>query len=153
MESNEKTQASKDTEQTSMPTIIDIRSDAAKLELKQGIREGLRASDGEGRTLPTLLLYDEAGLKLFEKITYLPEYYLTGAEIEVLERHAPRIAERIPNDSIVVELGSGYEKKIFAKRLDRSGKRWLTKATEICARSRYYWMHLRTLRRKSATMP
>lgn len=55
-----------------------------------------------------MLLYDEAGLKLFEQITYLDEYYLTNAEIEVLERHADAIAERIPLDALVVELGSGY---------------------------------------------
>lgn len=35
-------------------------------------------------------------------------YYLTNAEIEVLETYAEKIAERIPTGSIVVELGSGY---------------------------------------------
>jgi L-histidine Nalpha-methyltransferase / hercynylcysteine S-oxide synthase len=49
----------------------------------------------------------EAGLKLFEDITYLDEYYLTNAEIEVLEKHARDIAERIPGGSRLVELGSG----------------------------------------------
>lgn len=89
------------------PNIIDIRSDAAGIELKQLILEGLQPKDGEEKTLPTLLLYDNAGLKLFERITYLDEYYLTGDEIEVLEKHASQIAERIPDNSMVVELGSG----------------------------------------------
>ncbi len=30
----------------------------------------------------------EAGLKIFEEITFLDEYYLTNAEIQALERHA-----------------------------------------------------------------
>jgi uncharacterized SAM-dependent methyltransferase len=89
------------------PNIIDIRSDAAGIELKQLVLEGLQPKDGEEKTLPTLLLYDNAGLKLFERITYLDEYYLTGDEIDVLENHASQIAERIPDSSMVVELGSG----------------------------------------------
>jgi uncharacterized SAM-dependent methyltransferase len=35
-------------------------------------------------------------------------YYLTNAEIEVLETYADNIAERIPTGSVIVELGSGY---------------------------------------------
>ena len=34
-------------------------------------------------------------------------YYLTNAEIEVLEKYADNMAERIPSGSLVVELGSG----------------------------------------------
>ena len=95
-------------EKTLRPDIIDIRSDAAGIELKQLIHKGLKAQDGSGeKTLPTLLLYDTKGLKLFERITYLDEYYLTGEEIQVLETHADRIAERIPTNALIVELGSG----------------------------------------------
>jgi L-histidine Nalpha-methyltransferase / hercynylcysteine S-oxide synthase len=49
----------------------------------------------------------EAGLKLFEEITYLDEYYLTNAEIEALESHAREIAQRLSEGSRLVELGSG----------------------------------------------
>lgn len=38
----------------------------------------------------------------------MKEYYLTNAEIEVLETQADRIAQRIPAHSRLVELGSGY---------------------------------------------
>ena len=41
------------------------------------------------------------------QITYLDEYYLTNAEIEVLRSYARNIAEAIPSGSMVVELGSG----------------------------------------------
>lgn len=88
-------------------SIIDIRSDRAGIELKHEIIAGLKAPAGKGKTLPTLLLYDDRGLKLFEDITYLDEYYLTGEEIKVLEKNAQKIAECIPNEALVVELGSG----------------------------------------------
>lgn len=100
-------QESEHVSRASVPGIIDIRSDAAGIELQQLIRNGLRPQDGKEKTLPTLLLYDNKGLKLFEQITYLDEYYLTGQEIYVLEKYADRIAERIPSGAMVVELGSG----------------------------------------------
>lgn len=102
------TQASQP-ESRSGPNIIDIRQEALTPLVDQ-ISTGLRAKDGKEKTLPTLLLYNEEGLKLFERITYLEEYYLTGQEIEVLEQYAESIADRIALQpgSIVVELGSGY---------------------------------------------
>jgi uncharacterized SAM-dependent methyltransferase len=87
--------------------IIDIRVGETDFDILQDIKSGLRPQHGAEKTLPTLLLYDEAGLRLFEKITYLEEYYLTNTEIEVLETYADRIAERIEPGSVVVELGSG----------------------------------------------
>lgn len=53
--------------------IIDIRSDTAGSEILADIKKGLRPQDGGEKTLPTLLLYDEFGLRLFEKITYLDQ--------------------------------------------------------------------------------
>lgn len=100
--------------------IIDIRSDKAGIELKQLILDGLKPKNGVKKTLPTLLLYNDAGLKLFEKITYLEEYYLTSQEIEVLENHATSIAERIPDCAMVVELGSGYGTDVPCNRRRRS---------------------------------
>ena len=90
-----------------VPQIIDIRSDTASFNIKKDIISGLNPSSGEAKTLPTLLLYDDPGLRLFEEITYLDEYYLTGEEITVLGKYADRIAERIPDEALVVELGSG----------------------------------------------
>jgi hypothetical protein len=87
--------------------IIDIRQDDFDGSLVKDIYNGLNPQDGGQRTLPTLLLYDCEGLRLFEKITYLDEYYLTNAEIEVLTTHAKAIVEQIPENSQLVELGSG----------------------------------------------
>lgn len=72
--------------------------------------------------LPTMLLYDEKGLQLFEKITYNPHYYLTNSEIEILQQHADEIAYNIRN-STVIELGSGALRKtsLILQALDRLG--------------------------------
>ena len=89
--------------------VIDIRSEEIQVSLLDEINRGLRPEAGTGKTLPTLLLYDAKGLALFEDITYLDEYYLTNAEIDVLENHCDQIASRIAYGAQVVELGSGYE--------------------------------------------
>ena len=91
-------------------SIIDIRNGTDHTSsLIDQVRSGLRPADGGEKRLPTLLLYNQDGLKLFEKITYLDEYYLTGQELELLENNADRIADRIAlqPDSMVIELGSG----------------------------------------------
>jgi hypothetical protein len=87
--------------------IIDIRREGTVDSLREDLENSLREKNDGQKTLPTLLLYNEAGLRLFERITYLEEYYLTNAEIEVLEKYADSIAKRIPEGSMVVELGSG----------------------------------------------
>lgn len=88
--------------------VIDIRRQELDFSLLDDIRRGLQKSKDAFLTLPTLLLYDEAGLKLFENITYLDQYYLTNAEIEVLTHYADKIAMKIHAGSLIVELGSGY---------------------------------------------
>ncbi len=94
--------------------IIDIRRDHAEHSILDEILKGLSPSKGQEKCLPTLLLYDECGLKLFEDITYLDQYYLTNAEIEALNGYAQTIAQQIEPGSMVIELGSGYETVISA---------------------------------------
>ena len=89
------------------PRIIDIRRGKDELCHRNDIIKALNSYAKGEKVLPTLLLYDEDGLKLFEKVTYLEEYYPSNAEIEVLESNCYRIAERILDGSRVVELGSG----------------------------------------------
>ncbi|KAK7538111.1 histidine-specific methyltransferase [Phyllosticta citribraziliensis] len=104
--------------------IINIRGDANGNCLLDDALKGLHAKEGTEKTLSTILLYDEVGLRLFEKITYLKDYYLTNAEIEVLETYAERIADRIQPGSILLELGSGNLRKvnIILQALERQGK-------------------------------
>jgi uncharacterized SAM-dependent methyltransferase len=107
------------------PDILDIRHAAVEINLKAEVLSQFHTRDGP-RKLPTLLLYDERGLQLFEKvrrssrlppastphanalqITYLDEYYLTNDEIEVLETFARDIVQDIPSGAMIIELGSG----------------------------------------------
>ncbi|KAL2189443.1 hypothetical protein L209DRAFT_761860 [Thermothelomyces heterothallicus CBS 203.75] len=93
------------------PDIIDIRHAAVEINLKAEVLAQFHARDGP-RKLPTLLLYDENGLQLFEKITYLEEYYLTNDEIAVLKSYAADIVKYIPSGAMVIELGSGNLRKV-----------------------------------------
>jgi L-histidine Nalpha-methyltransferase / hercynylcysteine S-oxide synthase len=52
--------------------IIDVRRDTVEFNLKADILTSLRPSFGP-KTLPTLLLYDEQGLQLFEEVSFMRE--------------------------------------------------------------------------------
>ncbi len=54
----------------------------------QAVLTGLTASS---KSLPAWLFYDEAGSRLFEQITLLPEYYLTRTERAIFQRYADSI--------------------------------------------------------------
>lgn len=73
----------------------------------QDVIEGLR---GAPMTLPPQYFYDDRGSILFERITRLPEYYLTRKELEILEQRAPEIAE-LTGPAELIELGSGSARK------------------------------------------
>ena len=72
------------------------------------ILAGLSASQ---KTLPAKLFYDEAGCALFNRITLLPEYYVTRAEMALLDRHAAEIAAHAPPGAALVEYGASDEAK------------------------------------------
>ncbi len=55
--------------------------------------------------------YDEAGSKLFERITMLPEYYPTRTELGILRDRACEIAA-IPSGAALVEFGAGATTKV-----------------------------------------
>ncbi|KAJ3109264.1 hypothetical protein HDU97_007758 [Phlyctochytrium planicorne] len=64
------------------------------------------------RSIPTLVLYDDKGLDLFDQITYLEEYYLTNAEIQIFNNYADEIiAKCVEDGGILVELGVGSMRK------------------------------------------
>lgn len=88
--------------------IVDIRRKKTSSSLLDELCEKLSGEKGKEKQLPTILLYDERGLKLFEEITYLEEYYLTNAEIEALQAHSDSIAKEVPHGVQMIELGSGY---------------------------------------------
>ncbi len=54
----------------------------------EAVRTGLTAHP---KSLPAWLFYDEKGSRLFERITLLPEYYLTRTERAIFQQHADTI--------------------------------------------------------------
>ncbi|GGA06865.1 L-histidine N(alpha)-methyltransferase [Dyella caseinilytica] len=77
-------------------------------QLLQVVQRGLRS---QPKRLPSWLFYDEQGSALFERICEQPEYYLTRAEIALLDAHAGEIAELLGPDVRLVEYGSGHAVK------------------------------------------
>jgi dimethylhistidine N-methyltransferase len=65
----------------------------------------------EPKRLPPKYFYDQVGSELFQRITALPEYYLTRTETAILEAHAGEVAKLIPTDAAVVEIGAGSSAK------------------------------------------
>lgn len=81
----------------------------AQNTLAEDVRQGLTASQ---KWLPCKYFYDPEGSELFERISELPEYYLTRTETAILQRYAATIIERCPLDLALVELGSGSSTKV-----------------------------------------
>ncbi len=71
-------------------------------------RTGLSATP---KTLPPWLFYDEIGSPLFERITELPEYYLTRTERAILAARAGEILSALGAEATFVELGAGTATK------------------------------------------
>ena len=72
------------------------------------VRAGLTR---KAKALPPKYFYDELGSRLFEAICFLPEYYLTRAEGEILQTNASEIISAIEGPVRLLELGSGSAEK------------------------------------------
>ena len=58
--------------------------------------------------LPSKYIYDAEGSRLFQEITALPEYYLTRAELSLLEKNRDQICSQVKdNEFNLIELGCG----------------------------------------------
>jgi len=97
--------------------IIDVHSRSndgiAIVDIPQQVVDGLSRPCGQ-KQIPTMLLYDEEGLRLYDNITTeAPEYYLFAAEEEILIDHADEIVETMHHGvdvsqyEAIVELGAG----------------------------------------------
>jgi dimethylhistidine N-methyltransferase len=73
------------------------------------------------KRIPAKYFYDDAGSRLFDDITELPEYYPTRTELGILLAHAGEMAARCGPRCLLIELGAGSLKKarILLDRLDR----------------------------------
>jgi L-histidine Nalpha-methyltransferase len=74
----------------------------------EDVRNGLSAKP---RRLSPKYFYDELGSLLFDAICQLPEYYLTRAENEIIERYADEIVESVDGAKTLLEMGSGNASK------------------------------------------
>ena len=79
------------------------------------LNEILLGLTSDKKTLPSKLLYDATGSELFQRITELPEYYLTRTEKKLLGARAADIAASVPFEAgrgrALVEFGASDESK------------------------------------------
>ncbi|AZQ43456.1 L-histidine N(alpha)-methyltransferase [Nonlabens ponticola] len=81
-----------------------------KKEFEQHVHDGLKAFP---KYLSSKYIYDDKGDKLFQQIMDLPEYYLTGAEYNIINKHKADLRETFSSDNgfDLIELGAGDGKK------------------------------------------
>jgi dimethylhistidine N-methyltransferase len=80
-------------------------------EVAQAALDGLSRPQ---KTLPAWLFYDDAGCRLFRRITELPEYYLTRTEHALLAECRPTLSRYIVgrgDRAALVEIGTSDETK------------------------------------------
>src|SRR5216683_6116710 len=95
----------------SMITQTALRAASAVGTADRFATEVLAGLSAKPKQLPAKYFYDLAGSALFERITQLPEYYLTRAERALLAAHGGEImADLTPLE--LVELGAGSVAKV-----------------------------------------
>ncbi len=89
-------------------------SPATEIQVEERIAATVRAGlVGARKWLPPWLFYDAAGSRLFERITELPEYYLTRTERSILAAHADEMMAAAAGGGRlrITELGAGSAEK------------------------------------------
>ena len=89
-----------------MTTLSLPLSSVASHHVFAAVNEGLLSSP---KALPAWLFYDEIGSRLFDRITELPEYYLTRTERDIFAANAAEIIGLAAGSHAIqiVELGAG----------------------------------------------
>lgn len=79
-------------------------------EFQEHVKEGLTSFP---KFLSSKYIYDDAGDQLFQQIMELPEYYLTNAEYNIIDRYKTEISTPFHSDAgfDLIELGAGDGKK------------------------------------------
>ena len=76
------------------------------------LRDVIAGLTARPKHLSPKYFYDQAGAKLFDDITALPEYYPTRCELEILRARAADLARFFPAGSALIEFGSGSSRKV-----------------------------------------
>lgn len=73
------------------------------------------------KQLPPKYFYDEAGSRLFDRITELDEYYPTRTELAITRTYAAEMARACGENCLLVELGAGSLTKVrlLIEKLER----------------------------------
>jgi len=88
--------------------LVDRDASGVDMAFRADVLAGLAEAQ---KAVPARWFYDDAGSRLFEDITRLPEYYPTRAETEILRTRAGELAGLIGEGRTVVEFGSGSSVK------------------------------------------
>jgi dimethylhistidine N-methyltransferase len=75
------------------------------------LRDVLDGLAREPKQLQCKYFYDERGSRLFDRITELPEYYLTRTEQAIMDANVEEMAAQIGPGVMLVEFGSGSSTK------------------------------------------
>ncbi|HTU00836.1 MAG TPA: L-histidine N(alpha)-methyltransferase, partial [Candidatus Sulfotelmatobacter sp.] len=87
---------------------VHVQGDTFLRLMAEDVRRGLTHTP---KSLPPKYFYDARGSALFERITRLPEYYLTRTEHALLQSMAPGLIRHLrPRE--IVEIGSGASIKM-----------------------------------------
>ena len=95
------------TETPSIGVVNQLDDAGLRRLLAAELADGLQATP---KRISPAWFYDEAGSRLFEQITRLPEYYLSRAETSCLAERAAEIVARSAATTLV-EIGSGTSEK------------------------------------------
>ncbi|RYP21986.1 hypothetical protein DL767_009135 [Monosporascus sp. MG133] len=95
------------------PQIVDIRRGQSNLDLVEEITSGLRS---QPLSIPSLLLWDDQGLKLFDRYTRIPSYYPFHTGLRKQQKPVHYFALDLSRDSLVasvLELRSSFQDSPF----------------------------------------
>src|SRR5947207_1121781 len=112
-------------------SLIAMDTGARLSAFARDVKKGLQARP---KHLSCCYFYDAEGSNLFEEICELPEYYLPGAEKEILQTQSATIISLLPHPLSLVELGSGNAAKtriLMDAILGRQAELWYV-PVDIC---------------------
>jgi dimethylhistidine N-methyltransferase len=101
-------------------------------------RDVRRGLSRQPKALSSAWFYDERGSRLFEEITRLDEYYLTGCEREILQAHANDIARPLGRERfriLEIGVGDGHKTEILLRRFVAMQLQFEYVPIDICQRS------------------
>jgi EasF-like predicted methyltransferase len=81
---------------------------AGSIDLKTELLTGIQANPPH---LPSLLLWDDHGIRQFNALTLHPNYYPSRTELGLVTRYADEMAATMPPHGVLIELGCGSLRK------------------------------------------